>query len=112
MTSNYEDNAARQGVKWAVALRDHDEAMERRKFTRGSVAGIQTKLGDVVDLTPAGMRVISGQLKPAERELLRLELMHPEGSLRVKGRTVWVRKNDFRGRAQRFIDPSKRGSVG
>ena len=92
MTSNYEDNAAPQGEKWAVAVRDHDEAMERRKFARGSVEGIQTKLGDVVDLTPAGMRIICGQLKPAERELLPLELTYPQGSLRVKGRTVWVRK--------------------
>ena len=92
MSSNYDDNDARQAGKWAVAVRDHSEAVERRKFTRVAVAGIQTTLGDVVDLTPAGMRVICGQLKPPERGPLRLELMHLMGSVPVKGRTVWVRK--------------------
>ena len=93
MTSNHEDNVAEQDHTWAVAVRDHDEAMERRKFTRRApVAGIRTKLGDVVDLTPAGMRVICGRLKPAQREVLRLDLMHTKGSVRVNCRTVWVKK--------------------
>ena len=92
MSSNYDDNDARQTRKWAVAVRDQDEATERRKFTRVAVAGIQTKFGNVIDLSLAGMRVICGQLKPAEREILRLELIHPTGSVPVKGRTVWVKK--------------------
>src|SRR3972149_12118585 len=92
MSSNYDDNA-RQDGKWAVAVRDQDEAMDRRRFTRRvAVPGSHTKLGDVIDLTPAGMRVICGQLKPAERELLHLELMHPNGSVPVKCRAVWVQK--------------------
>ena len=92
MTDNNIDTAF-QDEKWAVAVRDQDEAMERRKFTRRApVAGIRTKLGEVVDITPAGMRVICGQLKPAERELLRLELMHDKGAVPVNCRTVWVKK--------------------
>ena len=115
MTRNREDISSLQGEKWTVAVRDHDEAMERRKFTRVPVAGIHTKLGDLVDLTPAGMRIICGQLKPAERELLHLDLMHPGGSIRIQGRTVWVRKLPRRrhelGIAFEDVDASTRAAL-
>jgi hypothetical protein len=92
MSSNFESNYGRQSAKWAVAVRDHDEALERRKFSRVPVEGIRTRLGDVVDLTPAGMRIITDQFRLAQREVLCLELTYPEGSLQVTGRTVWVKK--------------------
>lgn len=92
MSSNDERHTARQGERWTVAVRDHDEAMERRRFARVPIDSIETKCGEVVDLTPAGMRIITREFKLPERELRSLELMHPEGSLRVTGRTVWVKK--------------------
>ena len=90
----YEEQTStpRQAEKWKVAVRDETEALDRRHRGRISVQGIATELGKVVDLSVAGMRIVCGKHKPAEREVLDLELRHPDGSVPIRGRTVWVRR--------------------
>ena len=63
----------------------------RRRHGRIRAKEIRTRLGEVADLSASGMRIICCRPDPpANGSILQLELKHPDGSLPVKVKVVWV----------------------
>ena len=76
-----------------VYVPGESDGANRRRHGRLRAEELRTDLGKVTDLSASGMRVICDHRKPpAEGSVLHVELKHPEGSLPIKGRVVWVKK--------------------
>jgi len=67
----------------------------RRRHGRIRARELRTRLGEVADLSASGMRVICNQPEPPElQSIVQLDLRHPEGSLPVKARVVWIKQGE------------------
>ncbi len=72
---------------------EHDQRRQGRLKCRM----LRCSLGDVIDLSPAGMRVHRRGLRLVKpNETIHVTLYHPvEGDLRLKSRIAWVNKTGF-----------------
>ena len=65
----------------------------RRRPGRIRARELRTRLGEVANLSASGMRIICTQPEPPElQSIVQLDLRHPEGSLPVKARVVWIKQ--------------------
>ena len=65
----------------------------RRRHGRIRARELRTRLGEVADLSASGMRIICNRPEPPElQSIVQLDLRHPEGSLPVKARVVWIKQ--------------------
>ena len=87
------DNIAMDTQDGPTCVPGESAGANRRRHGRLRAEELRTDLGKVTDLSASGMRVICDHRKPpADGSILHVELKHPEGSLPIKGRVVWVKK--------------------
>lgn len=66
-----------------------ENGANRRRHGRIRSKDLNTRLGEVQDLSASGLRLI-GEVQPPENgSILHLDITHPEGSVRVKALVVW-----------------------
>lgn len=63
----------------------------RRKNGRIRSKDLNTRLGEVQDLSSSGLRIIGAVKPPDAGSIVHLDITHPDGGVRVKSRVVWVR---------------------